>query len=162
MRGLDYYVHTVFELTHPGLGAQNAIAGGGRYELNLGESSKPVVGVGFAAGIERLLMVQDALGVAKPELETPKVFLISLGRRALDFNIALAARLRHAGVNVALEVEEKSMKSQMRSADRVKAASALIVGDSELAKSSAVLKDMRGGAQRELPFASLEQELGKS
>jgi len=162
VRGLDYYVHTVFELTHPGLGAQNAIAGGGRYELNLGESSKPVVGVGFAAGIERLLMVQDALGVAKPELETPKVFLISLGRRALDFNIALAARLRHAGVNVALEVEEKSMKSQMRSADRVKAASALIVGDSELAKSSAVLKDMRGGAQRELPFASLEQELGKS
>ncbi|NCU21453.1 hypothetical protein EOM89_12220 [Candidatus Falkowbacteria bacterium] len=69
VRGLDYYVHTVFELTHAGLGAQNAVAGGGRYELLLPGETKPVVGVGFAAGMERLLMARESLGLpAAPEI----------------------------------------------------------------------------------------------
>ena len=161
VRGLDYYVHTVFELTHPGLGAQNAIAGGGRYELKVPDSNKPVVGVGFAAGMERLLMAQDSLGVPQAELEPPKTFLVSLGRRALDFNIALAAKLRRAGVSLSLEVEEKSMKSQMRSADRFKSRSVLIVGDAELDKGSAVLKNMADGSQREISLATVEQEFPK-
>ncbi len=161
VRGLDYYVHTVFELTHPGLGAQNAIAGGGRYELKSPDSSKPVVGVGFAAGMERLLMAQESLGVAPAELETPKAFLVSLGRRALDFNIELAAKLRRAGISLALEVEEKSMKSQMRSADRLKARNVLIVGDSELDKGAASIKRMSDGSQREVRLDAIQQELSK-
>jgi len=156
VRGLDYYVHTVFELTHPGLGAQNAIAGGGRYELQLPDSSKPVVGVGFAAGMERLLMVQDSLGVQKADAPKPQVFLVSLGRRALDRNFKVAGILRRAGVRVAMEVEEKSMKSQMRSADRVKAPKTLILGDSELDKGVAILKNMADGAQKELQLDSAD------
>lgn len=159
VRGLDYYVHTVFELTHPGLGAQNAIAGGGRYELHLPGFNKPVLGVGFAAGMERLLMVQDALGVARPSLQAPAIFLASLGRRALDFNVKLASSLRRAGVPLSLEVEEKSMKSQMRSADRLKARNVLIVGDSELDKGVAILKRMSDGSQTEISLDGVEKSL---
>lgn len=159
VRGLDYYVHTVFELTHPGLGAQNAIAGGGRYELNLPGFNKPVIGVGFAAGVERLLMVQEALGIQAVPANVPDIFLVSLGARALEFNIALSAQLRRAGICVALEVEEKSMKSQMRSADRLKAAKVLILGDSELDSGKAILKNMADGSQREVSVSNIGNEL---
>ena len=81
VRGLDYYVHTVFELTHPGLGGQTAIAGGGRDELLLPESNKPIQGVGFAAGMERLIMVREALGVPPLRPEHPRIFLASMGER---------------------------------------------------------------------------------
>ena len=120
VRGLDYYVHTVFEIVHTaGLGAQNAIAGGGRYELLLPEQSRPVQGVGFAAGIERLLLTQDALGAAGEPDRDRVIFLASLGEAARLENLKLAARLRHAGFNVALELEDKSMKAQMRVANRL-------------------------------------------
>lgn len=150
VRGLDYYVHTVFELTHPGLGGQNAIAGGGRYELALPGINKPVEGVGFAAGMERLLMVRDSLGIVPPALEPPKLFLASMGEQALAFNIALAAKLRRAGIPVAVEVEAKSLKSQMRSADRLKAAYSMIIGDTELESGVAKLKRMADGNQEEV------------
>ena len=154
VRGLDYYVHTVFELTHPGLGGQNAIAGGGRYELALPGIAKPVEGVGFAAGMERLLMVRDSLGIVPPAPEPPKLFLASMGERALAFNIALAAKLRRAGVPVAVEVEAKSVKSQMRSADRLKAAYCVIVGDNELDSRIAKLKRMSDGNQEEISLSA--------
>ena len=154
VRGLDYYVHTVFELTHPGLGGQNAIAGGGRYELTLPGVSKPVEGVGFAAGMERLLMVRDSLGIVPPAPEPPKIFLASMGERALAFNISLAAKLRRAGIPVAVEVEAKSLKSQMRSADRLKAVYSIIVGDTELDSGVVKLKQMENGDQKEINLSA--------
>ena len=154
VRGLDYYVHTVFELTHPGLGGQTAIAGGGRYELRLPESSKPIQGVGYAAGMERLIMVREALGLAPIPAEHPKIFLVSMGEQALAFNIALAAKLRKAGVMTGIELEVKSLKSQMRSADRVKAAYTLVVGESELASGKANLKNMADSTQKEVALAA--------
>ena len=154
VRGLDYYVHTVFELTHPGLGGQNAIAGGGRYELTLPGINKPVEGVGFAAGMERLLMVRDSLGIVPPAPEPPRLFLASMGERALAFNIALTAKLRRAGIPVAVEVEAKSLKSQMRSADRLKAAYTVIVGDTELDSGVAKLKRMADGNQEEVKLSA--------
>ena len=154
VRGLDYYVHTVFELTHPGLGGQNAIAGGGRYELSLPGISKPVEGVGFAAGMERLLMVRDALGIQPPEPVPPKLFLASMGDQARTFNIALTAKLRRAGIPTAVEVEAKSLKSQMRSADRLKAVYTVIVGDSELESGTAKLKRMADGNQEEVQLSA--------
>ena len=127
VRGLDYYVHTVFELTHTALGGQNAIAGGGRYELTVPGFNRPVQGVGFAAGMERLLMVREAAGRMAPAAATPDVFLVSLGERALAYNGKLAGDLRLGGISTALEYEAKSMKSQMRSADRLKAKKVLIL-----------------------------------
>lgn len=161
VRGLDYYVHTVFELTHPGLGGQTAIAGGGRYELLLPECSKPIQGVGFAAGMERLIMVRDALGIPPVPMEFPKIFLVSMGEKALAFNAAFSAELRRAGIMTALELEAKSLKSQMRSADRVKAQFSAVVGDSELESGKVMLKNMADSSTKEiaLNIESFKQEL---
>ena len=149
VRGLDYYVHTVFEVTHSGLGAQNAISGGGRYELFLPEENKPMLGVGFGIGLERLLMVQEALKVPPPVDNVQPVFLLSMGDQARDFNLKLAARLRFAGIPTAVEVEAKSMKAQMRSANKVNAGYVIICGDDELAKGIVVCKEMKTGTQNE-------------
>ena len=161
VRGLDYYVHTVFEVVHPDLGGQNAIAGGGRYELFLPENKKPVVGVGFAAGLERLLMVQEALEVPAPECKSETIFLISLGEAALSANMALATKLRKAGIPVVTEAEPKSMKAQMRAANRLNARYAIIRGEDELTKEIAVIKDMENGEQQEIPVGELVEFLSK-
>ncbi|MBE6368459.1 MAG: histidine--tRNA ligase [Lentisphaerae bacterium] len=163
VRGLDYYVHTVFEITHPGLGAQNAIAGGGRYELHLPGESKPVVGVGFAAGMERLLMVREALNLPPDgNLQQPKcVFIAALGEAAEEFKFKLASQLRRQGVTVATELAGKSLKAQMRSANRVNAACAVIAGDEELQKGVAVLRDLAGGEQKEVALSCLNEEISK-
>jgi len=161
VRGLDYYVHTVFELTHSGLGGQSAIAGGGRYELTLPGLKKPLPGVGFAAGMERLLIVREALGVKAPEARHPQLFLASLGEKALAFNSELAAKLRKQGISAALEYEAKSMKSQMRSADRLKADYVLVIGDSELEQGRANLKCMADGNETAVSFDELATVLAK-
>ena len=161
VRGLDYYVHTVFELTHPGLGGQSAIAGGGRYELAVPGLNRPIVGVGFAAGVERLLMAREYNKVPAIPPERPKVYLVSLGKSALRYNIRLADLLRSKGVHTMLEAEEKSMKSQMRSADRLKAENVLILGENELAVGSCVLKNMADGSQKNIPLEKVPAELCK-
>ena len=163
VRGLDYYVHTVFEITHPGLGAQNAIAGGGRYELQLPGESKPVIGVGFAAGMERLLMVREALNLpANGNSEKEKcVFVAALGDAAEEFKIKFTAELRKQGIAAANEIAGKSLKAQMRAANRVNAVCAVIVGEEELNKNCAVLRDLTGGEQREVAFDVLTDEIKK-
>jgi len=162
VRGLDYYAHTVFEVVHPGIGAQSAIAGGGRYELYLPENKKPIVGVGFAAGLERLLMVQEALNVAPPAAGKGPVFLVSMGDPARVFNMKLAQELRGENIPVVVEVEDKSMKAQMRAANRVNAAFAVICGDEELQSGKLVCKDMQEGSQQELSQAGLKDFLLKT
>ncbi|MBR2364508.1 MAG: histidine--tRNA ligase [Lentisphaeria bacterium] len=161
VRGLDYYVHTVFELTHPGLGGQSAIAGGGRYELAVPGQNRPIVGVGFAAGVERLLMAREYNKIPVPEPERPQVYLVSLGKEALKYNIRLADTLRSKGIYTMLEAEEKSMKSQMRSADRLKASNVLILGENELANGVCVLKNMADGSQKNIALADVAGEFGK-
>ncbi len=150
VRGLDYYVHTVFEIIHTGLGAQNALAGGGRYEVYLPESKKPVIGVGFAVGLERLLMARESLGLLSPNNQKNPVFLVGLGEKARDFNMALATQLRKENISVVAEVETKSMKAQMRAANRLKAECAVICGDSELERGIVICKSMESGEQTEI------------
>lgn len=160
VRGLDYYVHTVFELTHAGLGAQNAVAGGGRYELLLPGETKPVVGVGFAAGMERLLMARESLGLpAAPGGETAMVFVAALGDRAEEFKVKFVQQLRHGGLAVMTELAGKSLKAQLRAANRVNAPLAVIAGDEELARNVAVLRDLRGAGHREVPLDDLERAI---
>ncbi len=155
VRGLDYYVHTVFELTHDALGGQNAIAGGGRYELFLPQSNKPLIGVGFALGMERLLMVREALGVKSEIEKIIPIFLISLGDNAKTSNIKLANTLRKNKISVAMEVGAKSMKAQMRAANKTDAKFAIICGDDELEKNEVICRNMETGEQESVPLNNI-------
>ncbi|MEA2068737.1 MAG: histidine--tRNA ligase, partial [Verrucomicrobiota bacterium] len=149
VRGLDYYVHTVWEITHGALGAQNAIAGGGRYEIALGKKGVP--GVGFAMGMERVITSLEACGITAEQF-APKggVWLVSLGEAALAENMKLARELRTKGVRCGMELEAKSMKAQMRKANRVGAEKVIIRGEDELANGTVVAKDMNEGSQETL------------
>jgi len=153
VRGLDYYVHTVWEITHDALGAQNSIAGGGRYEIALGKKGIP--GVGFAMGVERVITSLEACGITADQfVPAGGIWLVSLGEAALAENMKLARELRARGLRCGMELDAKSMKAQMRKADRANAAKVIIRGDNELAKGLAVVKDMAAGTQEEF---SLEE-----
>ena len=158
VRGLDYYEHTVWEIASTALGAQNAVAGGGRYRMQLGD--RELVGVGFAIGLERVVGVLQALGRAEalvPPL--PKlVWLVGLGDEAMKQNLALMQRLRAANV-VCRMAPGGSMKSQMRAANKSGAAWAIIRGDDELTQGVAALKDMGAGTQETLPIPTLPDVL---
>lgn len=155
VRGLDYYAHTVFEVTHPGLGAQNSIAGGGRYEVSVPGLKRPVIGVGFALGVERLLMAQDSLGTASNLNIKPEVFIVSLGDTAKSANMKLATLLRNNGISCVAELEDKSMKAQMRAANRLSAKLAIIRGDAEIDKGIVICKNLESGDQQEMTENSL-------
>lgn len=154
VRGLDYYMHTVFEITHGGLGAQNAIAGGGRYAIAL-PGVKPVEGVGFAAGMERLLLARASLNVAARTRAGVDVFVAGLGAAGLAAALPLAQELRAQGRRVLAETTERSLKAQMRAANKWSARVVLILGDSELQSGTVVCKNMADSTQQEVPRASL-------
>ncbi|MCF7817113.1 MAG: histidine--tRNA ligase [Kiritimatiellales bacterium] len=155
VRGLDYYVHTVWEITHGALGAQNAIAGGGRYEIALGKKAVP--GVGFAMGMERVITSLENCGITAEQFAPQGgLWLVSLGDNALAENMKLARELRGKGVRCGMDLEAKSMKAQMRRASRAAAGKVIIRGDEELSKGTAIVKDMKEGSQEE---QSLEEVL---
>ena len=157
VRGLDYYTRTVFEIKHDSLGAQDAIGAGGRYD-NLVEElgGAKTASVGFAFGVERLLLAADHLPVVPPE---KLVYVVSMGDAARRFTMTLAHMLRGNGFRVDMDYEGKSLKGAMRKANDQSAAVVLIVGDNELAKQSVMVKDMRVSQQREVPVAGLVEEL---
>lgn len=147
VRGLDYYTRTVFEFVSPHLGAQDALGGGGRYD-GLVETlgGQPTPAVGFAAGMERILLATEANAVATgPQLDAYVATLGDEGRRA---GIALAERLRAAGLRVELDYMDRSLKAQMRQANRHGAHVVLIVGDDEAKAGTVQVRDMRTGDER--------------
>jgi histidyl-tRNA synthetase len=162
VRGLDYYVHTVFEVTHSGLGAQNSIAGGGRYEVSLPGLKRAVVGVGFALGMERIIMAREAEKVTSGDPLTPYVYFISLGKDAKLANMKSASELRHAGYSVVGCMEDKSMKAQMRAANRLSAKFVVIRGDAEVEKKTCICKNMENSDQHEISDDQLLDFLEKT
>lgn len=155
VRGLDYYVHTIFEVVHSGLGAQDAVAGGGRYQIMLPGGKKPVEGVGFACGMERLLMIREALGLKCEPTVDADIYIVSLGEKALATLPKLAMELRKSGLRVLAEVEKKSMKSQMRAANRVGVPIVLIRGENEIDDGVVQCKNMETSEQVQVPVAEL-------
>ncbi|MEM6336473.1 MAG: histidine--tRNA ligase [Bacteroidota bacterium] len=157
VRGLDYYTRTTFELESDKLGAQSALAGGGRYDLLAVEigAKKPVPAVGFAAGFERLFIALHAEHLADAQYAAPDVALVALGERAADWAFRTAQDLRAAGLAVATDLKGRSMKAQMREANRQNAPLVLIVGDHELDQNEVVLKQMDTGEQRTVADADL-------
>src|SRR5262249_26048089 len=162
VRGFDYYTKTAFEITHPGLGAQNALAGGGRYDGLVEElGGPPTPGVGFGSGIERVILAAESLGTAASwPVETRRpVFVIALGDAARLPGLKLAADLRRAGIAADVDYAGRSMKAQMRAANRANARAALILGENELARGEAALKNLDTGEQVNIPLAAAVERL---
>jgi histidyl-tRNA synthetase len=145
VRGLDYYTRTTFEILAGNLGAQNAILGGGRYDGLVKQLGGPDrVGIGFAAGIERLVLAMPASSAERRGL---RVFVAAIGDSARESAIALLRELRQSGLEAQMEYEGRSIKSQMKRADRVKATHAVILGDDELARGEVTVRDMARSEQ---------------
>jgi histidyl-tRNA synthetase len=163
VRGFDYYTDTLWEVTAGGLGSQNAIGGGGRYD-NLVEQlgGRATPGVGFGSGLERLLLALEAQGVALPRPRRPLVWLISNGEPARDANLKLLAELRWAGVVADMDMGHRSIKSQFKLADRENAAFCVVIGETELASNQATLKELATGTQTQLPRSELVARLKTS
>jgi len=142
VRGLDYYVRTAFEFTSDALGAQSAVAGGGRYDGLVEMLGGPAVpGVGYALGQERLALILESLGRKAPE-PAPAVFLISADAAGAREALRRAAELRRAGVACDLDPRGGKLKAQFKQAERVHARYALVLGGDEVASGQAKLKDM--------------------
>ena len=158
VRGLDYYCRTTFEWTTTRLGSQSAVAAGGRYDGLVQELGGPAIpGVGFAMGVERLAMLLRLQEIAS--VNGPELFVVWVGARARDWAFPVVHRLRQKGVSVEIEGEVRSLKSQMRRADKLKAGAVLIVGEDELANGKAVLRDMASKQQEEIGLDRIEAEL---
>jgi histidyl-tRNA synthetase len=157
VRGLDYYTRTTFELTSSGLGAQDTVAAGGRYDRLVEEFGGPATpGLGFALGVERLLLLlPDAVAAAAPR----PVFLAALGEAARRAAWPWLAELRARGAAAEWDYEGRSLKSQLRRADRLGARLVVIVGDNELAAGRAQVRDMADKTQREVALVDLVETL---
>ncbi|MCY3628629.1 MAG: histidine--tRNA ligase [Bacteroidota bacterium] len=161
VRGLDYYTRTAFELEHDGIGAQSALAGGGRYDLlspAIG-AKKPVPAVGFAAGIERLILAMEGSELPLPEVDSFDVWMIALGDAAGEKAFAFVQALRRAGVRAGLELTSRSMKAQMRLANRANANWVVILAEQEMKTEKATVKNMVTGEQTAVQFSRLTQNL---
>ncbi len=157
VRGLDYYRRTVFEITAGGLGAQNAVLGGGRYDGLVRElGGQDVPGFGFAMGMERAAML---IPDGKLPDAAVDVSLIALGPQGLEAAIGLARRLRAAGISVQMPTTERPMGAQLKRADRAAARYALFIGKDELASGRFGLKDLASGHQDEIEEAGLVARL---
>ena len=155
MRGLDYYTKTTFEFSSHALdGAQNALGGGGRYDGLIAElGGPPTAGIGWAGGIERLMMLAD-----EPKPLPRPVVIAPLGVAAEAKALGIARSLRKQGIAVEQDYRG-NMKRRMQRANKLNARAALIIGDDELAKGVAQLKDLDSGAQREVSLDGLAEAL---
>jgi len=156
VRGLDYYTRTVFEIIHHDLGSQNALGAGGRYDSLVADLGGPNLGaIGFAFGVERLLLVRSLeSGVRSPNL----VYIITLGEEAKREGLNLLADLRQAGIPSDTDYESRSLKGAMRRANDLSAKQVLIIGEDELKKGVVTLKDMASGEQKEIKVENLITE----
>ncbi|MGH7433737.1 MAG: histidine--tRNA ligase [Candidatus Methylomirabilales bacterium] len=166
VRGLDYYTRTAFELINPALGAQNAVAGGGRYDGLAEEiAGKAVPGIGFAIGLERVVDSLAGKGKDRKPLgdQPPEgVFVATLGIEPDRHGFPLAQKLRRAGVRTGLDLTgegDRSLRSQLRQADKERFRYCLILGEDELKKGEATLKDMVQGGQQQVPLRDVVDRL---
>jgi len=148
VRGLDYYTKTVFEVWAQGIGSQNAMCGGGRYDGLVEQlGGEPTPGIGFGSGIERIILSMKEQGLEPEPLPSPQVMLLSFGERAKSKAVQMIFQLRAAQIPAVMSFGEKSMKAQMRDANRIKASCVLIIGDDELDRGVVSIKNLTDGRQ---------------
>ena len=155
VRGLDYYTGTVFEFIAEGIGAQSTVCGGGRYDglvESLGGPALP--GIGFGMGITRLILAMREAGVADISAKSPAVYIAALGDRAAIKSLEIAERLRTQGVYAECDLVGRSLKAQMKYANKIGAEYTLIIGDNECDAGRAQLRNMQNGEQTEVELES--------
>lgn len=156
VRGLDYYTKTVFEFVSDCLGAQSTVCGGGRYSGLVEElGGKPADGIGFAAGLERLILVLKAQQGESAEIESaPQLFVATMGDAAEKTAQKLIFDLRCAGVHAEQDLCGRSLKAQMKYADKLSSKYSIVIGDDEIAGNKAILKDMSTGETSEVSLTA--------
>ncbi|MGD9118704.1 MAG: histidine--tRNA ligase, partial [Dehalococcoidia bacterium] len=160
VRGLDYYTRTVFEIQPEAAGSQSTLAGGGRYDDLIEElGGKPTPAIGFAAGFERLILNLKEQKVEIPPLTRPQVFIASLGDEAKEAATKLAAELRGAGVGVIATLGDKSLKAQLKQANKLGVRHAVIIGEEEVKAGTVVLRDMASAEQKSVAIGELAGRL---
>ena len=162
VRGLDYYTRTVFEFVSGDIGAQSTVCGGGRYDgliKQMGGQDTP--SLGFAMGIERLMMVLEAQKAELPEESTCDLFIATLGDKATLKASALCRALRDEGYKVQTDICGRGLKAQMIYANKIGAKFTLVLGDNEVESGKATLKKMSDSSEREISLNELVEELGE-
>ncbi|NJD02473.1 MAG: histidine--tRNA ligase [Ruminiclostridium sp.] len=156
VRGLDYYTKTVFEFVSEDVGTQGTICGGGRYD-GLVETcgGPPTPGIGFGLGIERLLLKMESQGIQIPEPSPMDIYIASIGPKADVFAQNLVYRLRGQGVSADKDHMAKSLKAQMKYADKLGYTHIIVLGDEEIESNKAVLKNMKTGEQKDISVDSI-------
>jgi len=154
VRGLDYYTHTAFEILVQGIGAQSAICGGGRYNGLIEQcGGKSMPGIGFAMGLERLLLT---LNIEKMNLaglfSNPEIYIAAISPKAQELSFQLTMNLRKRGISTEKDYFEKSLKAQMKAADRFNVKFTLILGEEELANNKIIVREMATSEQKEIPI----------
>lgn len=155
VRGLDYYTKTVFEFVSNSIGAQGTVCGGGRYDgliEELGGQKTP--SLGFGLGLERLMLLMEAQGCEYPEDARPDLFIAALGEKATLKAIDIAKDMRAEGYSCLYDLNSRSLRAQMKYADKLNAKYTIVIGDSEVEEGVAKLKDMQTGEETEIALAT--------
>ena len=151
VRGLDYYTKTVFEFVSNSIGAQGTVCGGGRYDglvEELGGQHTP--SLGFGMGLERLMLLMEAQGCEFPEAEKPDLFIVALGEKATLKAVEIAKDMREEGFSALLDLNQRSVRAQMKYADKLGAKFNVVIGDNEVEAKTAKLKNMQTGEETEI------------
>jgi histidyl-tRNA synthetase len=158
VRGLDYYQHTIWEVTSGALGAQDAVSGGGRYTMRAG--GKQIEGVGFGIGMERVILaLPEEVKTSFARDAQPLISLVSLDDAAREDNLKRMRELRVAGLRARMDLTGRSLKAQMKAAGRQGARFTVVVGEAEVTAGTVQLKDMQTGEQSEISASELAGKL---
>ena len=160
VRGLDYYTKTAFEIKYPPLGAQSAVAGGGRYDGLIEEmGGNPTPAVGFATGLERLLLALESQNLLPEKNRSVDAYIVALGEAAQAEGFKLLNSLRQQGLSAAMDFAGRSMKAQMKQANKLGAKYSVILGEDEIAEGVVMLRSMEDSSQAKVPMAQVAEKI---
>lgn len=156
VRGLDYYTKTVFEFIAQDIGTKSTVCGGGRYDGLVEEiGGPPTPGIGFGMGIERLLLVLESLNIELPEPKGCEVYIATLGKDAALKGFSITEELRDAGIKADCDHMDRSMKAQLKYANKLGAPWVVIIGDNEMNEGAAQIKNMKKSEESKVPFGDI-------
>ena len=160
VRGLDYYTKTAFEIKYPPLGAQSAVAGGGRYDGLIEEmGGNPTPAVGFATGLERLLLALESQNLLPEKNRSVDAYVVALGEAAQAEGFKLLNSLRQQGLSAAMDFAGRSMKAQMKQANKLGAKYSVILGEDEIAENVVMLRSMEDSSQAKVPMNQVAEKI---